>query len=259
MRPVLIELGPLQVNSFGVMAALAFLTAAVVAGAELQRRGHSRADAGPLTIAGAIGGVIGAKLYFLIEHPDRIADTSALLSGEGFTWYGGVLGGTAAVLLVARSRGLTPAVTAASLVPALALGYAIGRIGCQLAGDGTYGTASDLPWAMSYPDGIVPTTQRVHPTPVYETLAGLVIFAVLWRLRTRLSAWRLIGVYLLLSGAERFAVELVRRNEEVLAGLTQPQLWALAGALAGLALLVTARHAQQPPGSRTGLERAVPA
>ena len=247
MRPVLIELGPLQVNSWGVMAALAFLTAAVLAGAELQRRGHSRSDAGPLTIAGAIGGLIGAKLYFLVEHPDRIADAGALLSGDGFTWYGGVLGGSAAVLVVARRRGLTAAVTAASLVPALALGYAIGRIGCQLAGDGTYGVPSDLPWAMSYPDGIVPTTQRVHPTPVYETLAGLLIFAVLWRLRTHLSAWRLVGVYLLLSGAERFAVELVRRNDEVFASLTQPQLWALAGALAGLALLVTARRGNAAP------------
>ncbi|MCA1677451.1 MAG: prolipoprotein diacylglyceryl transferase [Actinobacteria bacterium] len=169
------------------------------------------------------------------------------MSGEGFTWYGGVLGGTAAVLLVARRRGLTPAVTAASLVPALALGYAIGRIGCQLAGDGTYGIPSDLPWAMSYPDGIVPTTQRVHPTPVYETLAGVLIFAVLWQLRTRLCAWRLVGVYLVLSGAERFAVEFVRRNDEVLAGLTQPQLWALAGALAGLALLGTARRDRAAP------------
>lgn len=247
MRPVLVELGPLQVNSWGVMAALAFLAAAVVAGAELQRRGHSRVDAWPLTIAGAIGGFIGAKLYFLVEHPDRIADAGAWLSGEGFTWYGGVLGGTAAVLLVASRRGLTPAVTAASLVPALALGYAIGRIGCQLAGDGTYGVASDLPWAMSYPDGIVPTAQRVHPTPIYETLAGLLIFAVLWQLRARLSAWRLVGVYLLLSGIERFAVEFVRRNDEVLAGLTQPQLWALAGALAGLALLGTARRDRAVP------------
>lgn len=104
------------------MAALAFLPAAVLAGAELERRGHALADAGPLTLAGAVGGLVGAKLYFLVEHPDRIADAASLLSGEGFTWYGGVLGGTAAVLLVARRRGLTPAVTAARLVPALALG-----------------------------------------------------------------------------------------------------------------------------------------
>lgn len=241
MYPVLFELGPLQVNAWGVMAALAFLAAGVVAGGELERRGHARAHARPLTLAGALGGLAGAKLYFLVEHPDRLADATGLLSGDGFTWYGGLLGGIAAVLLVARGRGLPVAVTAASLAPALALGYAIGRIGCQLAGDGTYGTASDLPWAMSYPDGVVPTSERVHPTPVYETLAGLVIFAVLWRLRARLSPWRLVGVYLVLSGVERFAVELVRRNDEVLAGLTQPQLWALAAAVAGLALLARAR------------------
>jgi len=257
MRPVLVDLGPLQVNAWGVMAALAALAAARVAGAELQRRGHARADSWPLALAGAIGGLIGAKLYFLAEHPDRITDAANLLSGEGFTWYGGVLGGTLAVLAVARRRGLAPAVTAASLVPALALAYAIGRIGCQLAGDGTYGTATDVPWAMSYPDGIVPTTQRVHPTPVYETLAGLVIFAILWRLRTRLSEWRLVGVYLVLSGAERFTVELVRRNEEILTGVTQPQLWALGGALAGLALLAAARPRRPPQPAATAFLRTL--
>ena len=257
MRPVLVELGPLQVNAWGFMAALAVLASARVAGAELQRRGHARADAWPLVLAGAIGGLIGAKLYFLAEHPDRITDAANLLSGEGFTWYGGVLGGTLAVLAVARRRGLAPAVTAASLVPALALAYAIGRIGCQLAGDGTYGTPTDVPWAMSYPDAIVPTTQRVHPTPIYETLAGLLIFAILWRLRTRLSEWRLVGVYLVLSGAERFAVEFVRRNEEILAGLTQPQLWALGGALAGLALVAAARPRRPPQPAAAGFPRTL--
>jgi len=121
--------------------------------------------------------------------------------------------------------------------PALALGYAVGRIACQFAGDGTYGQPSDLPWAMAYPNGEVPTTVRVHPTPVYETLAGLVFFAVLWRFRDRLSPPRLFGLYLLLAGSGRFLVEFIRRNDEVVLGLTQPQLFAAAFLAAGVALL----------------------
>src|SRR5213078_4842872 len=125
-----------------------------------------------LTTAAAIGGFAGARIYFLFEHLGRVGATDSL-TGAGFTWYGGVIGGAAA--------------------PALALGYGLGRIACQFAGDGTYGVASHLPWSMSYPHGEVPTTERVHPTPVYETLVGLVIFAILWRLRARVPPLRLFG------------------------------------------------------------------
>lgn len=149
-----------------------------------------------------------------------------------------MLGGGAAVLLAARrSKVRFPALLGAS-APALALGYAVGRIACQFAGDGTYGQPSDLPWAMSYPHGEVPTTERVHPTPVYETLTGLLIFALLWRLRDRLSPTSLFGLYLVLAGVERFLVEFIRRNPEAIIGLTQPQLFAAAFATAGGVLLV---------------------
>ncbi len=90
---------------------------------------------------------------------------------------------------------------------------------------------------MAYPEGTVPTTERVHPTPVYETLAGLVLFAILWRLRDRLKPHRLFGLYLVLANAQRFLVELIRINDEVVLGLTQPQIFAMALALAGTALL----------------------
>lgn len=243
MRPVLFELGPLQVNSYGVFVALAFVAAWWVVRHELRRRGSRGEAASSLVLAAAVGGFVGARLYWFAEHASE-ASASDLLSASGFTWYGGVLGATAAVALVARREGVRFGDLLAASAPALALGYAIGRIACQFAGDGTYGRASDLPWAMAYPDGVVPTTERVHPTPVYETLAGLVFFALLWRLRDRLAPHRLFGLYLVLSSGSRFLVEFVRINDPVLMGLTQPQLFSLAFGLIGVGLLGWKRRLQ---------------
>src|SRR4029453_2833455 len=117
------------------------------------------------------------------------------------------------VLWWARTVGMPAAVAGDIAAPALAVGLAIGRIGCQLAGDGDYGVPTDLPWGMSYPEGVVPTTERVHPTPIYEMVLYLLIFAVLWRNRTRPHRpGSLFGQYLLYAGAARFAVEFVRSN-----------------------------------------------
>ena len=126
----------------------------------------------------------------------------------------------------------------------LALGYAVGRIGCQLSGDGDYGIHSTLPWAMAYPKGTVPTTLKVHPTPVYETLAVGLIALILWQLRDRLSGGRLFALYLVLTGIERVLVEIIRRNDSVVAGLTLPQLISIVAIAFGTALLVRTRPAQ---------------
>lgn len=241
MRPIIVHLGPLEVNSWGLMAALAFLAGWYVVGRELERQGGRKGDATGLVLGAAIGGFVGARLYFMAEQLGT-SDLVSSLSGQGFTWYGGVLGGAAAVLLVARRKQIPMPLVLGSFAPALALGYAIGRLGCQLAGDGTYGTASDLPWAMSYPDGVMPTTERVHPTPIYSSLAGFAIFAVLWGLRKRVTPVRLFGIYLLLAGMERLLVEFIRRNDEVVLGLTQPQLFAIAAALGGLFLIADRRR-----------------
>lgn len=236
MRPVLVELGPFEVHSWGVLAAVAFSFAWLVLKRELDRIAGQGDAAFPLVLAGAVGGIVGARLYWFFEHVGDASLTDSF-SGAGFTWYGGVLGGALAVLLVARRRQLPLDALLGASAPALALGYGVGRIACQLAGDGTYGVASDLPWAMSYPDGEVPTSERVHPTPVYETLASLLIFAVLWRLRRGMAPVRLFALYLALAGAERFLVEFIRRNYEVALGLSQPQLFAAAMLAAGAVLL----------------------
>ncbi len=117
--------------------------------------------------------------------------------------------------------------------PALAIGYAIGRVGCQLSGDGDYGEPWDGPWAMAYPDGTVPTDVPVHPTPIYETVTMGIVAIVLWHLRNRFQPGVLFAVYLFLAGLERFLVEFVRRNEPVVAGLTEAQLLSLAMIIVG--------------------------
>ena len=236
MRPVLFHLGPLSVHSYGMVVAIAFVCAWLILRHELERRAGRGDAAYPLALAAAAGGFLGARVYWFFEHLGHASLTDSF-SGAGFTWYGGLLGGAAAMLLVARHKRLDLATLLGASAPALALGYGIGRIACQLAGDGTYGTRSNLPWAMSYPHGDVPTTERVHPTPVYETLSSLLIFALLWRWRRRTSAVRLFAAYLVLAGAERFLVEFIRRNSHVLLGLTQPQLFAVAIMLVGVALL----------------------
>ncbi|MGH8982789.1 MAG: prolipoprotein diacylglyceryl transferase [Acidimicrobiia bacterium] len=246
MKPVLIELGHLEVTSYGVSKALAALVGGWLLTRELRRVGRDPELAWALTIAAALGGFAGAKLYYLAERGSEISLHD--LGGMGFTWYGGLLGGAAAVLLVARLRGIPASLMAGISAVPLAVAYGIGRIGCLLAGDGTYGIASDLPWAMSFPEGTVPTTEQVHPTPLYEALAAFAIAALLWRLRTRLSPLALFALFAVLMGASRFLVEFVRRQEEIVAGLTAPQLWSAAFVAVGAVIAFRLSGGRLQPG-----------
>ena len=244
MRPVLFTVAGHPFYSFGLMAALALLVPGLtLVPVLLRRRGVPGWFATELVVAAALGGFAGARLYYLAEHWAAVRDdlAQALVAGSGFTWYGGLAGGFLAVVAWTLVRGVPLDVVANAMAPATALGYAIGRVGCQLAGDGDYGRPSHLPWAMAYPHGTVPTPPgvTVHPTPLYEIAAMAVVTWVLWRLATRggRAGWWTFGWFLVLSGVERFLVEFVRRNPEWLAGLTQPQ-WLALGSVAVGALLV---------------------
>jgi phosphatidylglycerol:prolipoprotein diacylglycerol transferase len=160
----------------------------------------------------------------------------------GFAWFGSVIAGFITLVLIARHYRI-PALQMLDVAsPAAALGYGIGRIGCLISGDGDYGIPTSLPWGMSFPNGIVPTTDRVHPTPIYEFLASLVIFYLLWRLGARwmrdaADIGKLFGVYLLLSGIARFLVEFIRLNPRSFFGMTNAQTASLVGMIVGAALL----------------------
>ena len=243
-----IHLGPLELQTFGICFAAGFLGALAVFTRRLVELGKP-ADWGYEAIfAGLVGGLVGSRVDYLIQNWSKVSDDllGNLFSGSGLVWYGGVVGGAVGVLLWARWRGwLTAQMLDVTCVP-LALGYAIGRVGCQLSGDGDYGTPSDVPWAMAYPHGTVRTTQEVHPTPVYETVAMGLIALGLWQLRDRFRPGVLFSLYLVLAGLERLLVEFIRRNDSVVAGLTLPQLVSLAMIAGGAAFLLSHRTQLRP-------------
>jgi phosphatidylglycerol:prolipoprotein diacylglycerol transferase len=194
-----LHLGPLTIPTFGLMVACAILAAFFVLRADLERRGlagsdektrpsasrkSANAEAELLIAIPCMVGLAGAKLYHLLESPaEFFAHPLALLiSPFGFAWFGGLLAGFAAFVWVGRRQHI-PLLTLLDVgSPAAALGYGIGRIGCFLSGDGDYGIPTSLPWGMSFPNGLVPTTDRVHPTPIYELIVACVIAWFLWRM-----------------------------------------------------------------------------
>ena len=242
-----IHLGPLTLQTFGIMFALAFIAAGALVARRFKELDKPVDWAYELIFAALIGGIVGAKIDFVIQNPsdDVLGD---LFSGSGLVWFGGGIGGTIGVLLWARWRGMLNLTLLDVCAPGLALGYAIGRIGCQLSGDGDYGIPWDGPWAMSYPDGTVPTPPgvEVHPTPIYETLTMALVALVLWRLRDRFAPGRLFALYLVLAGTERLLVEFIRRNDEVVLGLTQPQLLSVAMIVVGGVWFARSDRAKHP-------------
>ncbi len=224
-----INLGPLTIQTFGLMFALAFLGAGALIAKRLKEIGRPVDWAYEIGFAALIGGVVGSRVYFIVQNYDSIKDNllANIFSGSGLVWYGGVIGGALGVVLWAWYRDFLRLALLDLVAPALALGYAIGRVGCQLSGDGDYGKPWNGLWAMSYPNGTVPTDRTVHPTPVYETLAMGFGAWVLWQLRDRFRAGVLFAIYLVYAGAERFLVEFIRRNSEVALGLTAAQFESL--------------------------------
>src|SRR5688500_5375959 len=152
------------------MVGLAFLASGLVVARRLREQDRPPGWAYEIIFAGLLGGVVGARLWWFFEDYDSNSSDvlGNLFGGSGLTWYGGALGGAAAVMLWAKRRGMFGVGLLDLCAPALALGYAIGRVGCQLSGDGDYGEAWDGPWAMAYPEGVVATDVPVHPTPIYE-------------------------------------------------------------------------------------------
>ncbi|HWC26719.1 MAG TPA: prolipoprotein diacylglyceryl transferase family protein [Solirubrobacteraceae bacterium] len=234
MQPEIEILG-LSVKTFGLCFGLAFVASGMVVGRRLKELGKPVDWSYEIVFAALIGGLVGARLYWVLGNLDEVRGDviGGIFGGSGLVWYGGGLGGAAGVLLWAYRKGMFNRLLLDICSPALALGYAVGRIGCQVSGDGDYGEPTDLPWGMAYPDGVVPTLEVVHPTPIYETVAMCLLAWGLWRARDALRPGVLFAFYLLGSGVERFLVEFVRRNEPVLAGLTEAQLLSLVLIVAG--------------------------
>ena len=225
MQPEIHVLG-LSLKSFGIVFACGFIAAGAILARRLKELGKPVDWAYEIAFAALVGGLVGSRLYYVIQNYSQVKHhlLAHLFSGSGLVWYGGLIGGAIAVIAWAYWRDmLSVALLDLCAVP-LAMGYAIGRIGCQVSGDGDYGKVSSLPWAMGYPHGTVPTPPgvKVQPTPVYETVAMGFVAWWLWRMRDEFRPGALFAFYLVLSGTERLLVEFVRRNHRIWLGLTAP-------------------------------------
>ncbi len=212
------------------MLVLAFLSAWRLLYLRLESAGEDPAIAEQVTFWGAFGGIIGARLFYVASYFDEfLSDPLRMLfGGAGFVFYGGLICGVLSVVYLLRKKKRNVAIYADFIAPSLSLGYAIGRLGCQLSGDGDYGKESTLPWAMSYVLGVIPTEAgvRVHPTPVYETLVALGITLILVKIRNKggfLVPGSLFSLYLIFSSFSRFFIEYLRIEPIVFCGLTQAQ------------------------------------
>ena len=272
-----LHLGPLTIPTFGLMVASAMLAAYFLLRADLSRRAIASKDSGAaesLIAWPCLAGIVGAKLYHVLESPAVLfADPrGTILSAYGFAWFGGLLAGFAVFALVASRiqrhanatathdanatahRNITFLEILDAGSPAAALGYGIGRIGCFLSGDGDYGIPTSLPWGMSFPNGLVPTTDRVHPTPLYELIVACAIAWFLWRLGAKSIAsvrrnppGEVFAAYLVLTGVARFLVEFIRINPRSFFGMSNAQAAGAASAILGTCLwfYLRARSRQQ--------------
>ena len=236
-----------------------FIVAAYVLQADFDRRRESfepakrsqkcaaeRKDEGFLIIGVAgFAGLVGARLYHVLESPSEFfADPWPLLfSRYGFAWFGGFLGGLIALIILARYLKIPLLEFLDICSPAAAVGYAIGRIGCLLSGDGDYGRPTNLPWGMSFPNGVVPTTDRVHPTPLYEFFIWMAIASFLWhigneeRCKSPRPKRQIFCYYLILTGMARFLIEIIRINPRSFYGLSNAQAASVVSVVVGAALL----------------------
>ncbi len=236
MIPTLFHLGPLPIHSFGLMVVCTFLAAWARFSIDLQRTGRSPELAEPVVFWGAVGGLLGARILFILSFPQEFIQDplAAIISGGGFTFYGGLIGGALAVYLVVRKQGIGFLEGGDLVSPSLAIGYAVGRVGCHLSGDGDYGAATTMPWGLSYSLGFIPSPPGVlvHPTPIYETMLSLGVAWILIRQIKRgtfagAPFGRLFGIYLILSSSARFVVEFYRIEPVVAFTLTQAQVTSL--------------------------------
>jgi len=239
-----LHIGPLSLPTFGLMVATGLLVAAYVLQADFRRRAIA-ADAFLIIGIAGLAGIVGARLYHALESPGEFfADPkSFILTRFGFAWFGGFLGGFAALVILARREKIPTLTFLDACSPAACVGYAIGRIGCFLSGDGDYGIPTTLPWGMSFPNGVVPTMERVHPTPLYEFLVWMLIAYMLWLmgaklLRAKKPAGLVFGRYLIATGLARFMVEIIRLNPRSFLGMSNAQTASAASVLLGIFLLI---------------------
>lgn len=248
MYPTLFEIGNFELSTFGVMVAIAVLVGGEMAARSFAKFGLEREAAWRLVTWCIVGGMLGAKLWYvgeqLARHPEAPIG-ELLFSRGGLTWYGGLVGGAIAGMVGARLSKI-PILTLVNLAsPTLAVGQALGRIGCFLVGD-DYGRVTDVPWGIAFPKGLPPSVEPVHPTMLYETV--WLSLCGIWLWRRRASSPFLFGEYLLLAGLSRLCIEILRLNPPLLGPLSNAQVAACICILLGVVgwLFAASRRSGRP-------------
>jgi len=258
MYPIIFDFGNISlfgfqfhpvINSYGFMLMMAFYSCYYFLNKDLKHLGYDAKLASDIVFAAAVGGILGSKIYYLIENFERVkADPSGMiLSGAGLVFLGGLMGGTLGVTYVIRKNNLSWLKFADIVAPLLILGYAVGRIGCFLVGD-DYGLPTHVAWGLEFPNGLPPSTYsvfqsyypwvslegfspgvlKVHPTQIYESIIGFGIFYFLYKRRKKvLVVGSLFFTYLIFAGFERFLIEFLRVNTKYFFELSASQLISL--------------------------------
>lgn len=230
----------LNLPTFGLMLWLAAVAGAWVMHASFRRAGID-ADAVGMVAVAVVAGIVGAKIWHVLDTPSEFREIGwrVLWDQAGFAWFGGLVFGIAALVFQGWRARIGALRTLDLAAPSAAIGYGIGRIGCFLSGDGCYGIPTNLPWGMSFPNGLEPTLVRVHPTPLYELAAGLLIGWWLWmRGGSPRPTGRILGEYLVLTGTARFLVEFIRRNPKIVFDLSNAQIASAGSVILGFALIL---------------------
>ena len=262
--PFVFQLGPLEITGYGLMMMVAFLMGGWLIALDLKRRGLSEDYAADMIAAAVIGGIVGAKLWYVAVTQDA----GALFSRGGLVWYGGFIGGAAAVILNGWRLKVPLRWTMQLAAPALPAAYALGRVGCFLVND-DYGRPTDLPWAVKFPHGLPPSTAgnmeqlfgipvppgidpstvlAVHPTQIYEAILMVGAFMLLWSLRKggRPIGW-IFGLYLAIAGVERFLIEILRaKDDRFLGPFTLAQLTSVVLIAIGIWIAMNLRQGEGP-------------
>jgi phosphatidylglycerol:prolipoprotein diacylglycerol transferase len=260
MWPTLVKIGNFEITTFGLMMFLAFIIGGWVLARQFRRYGLNEEVASTLVVAAALGGIVGAKIYYAI----LFGDWRLLFDRAGLVWYGGLIGGFLACSWIIMRNKVDYLTAADAAAPGLSIGYALGRIGCFLVGD-DYGSPTDAWYGIAFPKGAPPTTAyelrrfgvnvdpsipdyqvlKVHPTQLYETFAALIMFGILMALNRRPHrrglAW---GLFLIMLGIERFLVEIVRaKDDRFLGPFTVAQLISVLLVIAGTIWCMRAKPA----------------
>ncbi|MEP7146220.1 MAG: prolipoprotein diacylglyceryl transferase [bacterium] len=252
MFPKLFEIGPVPVYSYGLMLGIAFLVGSSLFNRELKRNGMDENIGVTLTFLALLGGIVGSKIFYIFEEWNfgtalplsSYFTKDILLSPSGLTFYGGFVLSFVFVFIYCIVKKLSILRILDLMSPGTAIAYGLARIGCHLSGDGDYGiNVNNTVWEFlgySYKNGTVPTKEGilVHPTPIYEFIAAILIFMFLWKNRERYKTTGIIfAYYLILSGVERFIVEFIRLNPIVTIGLSQAQIISVIMIFSGMMLL----------------------